>query len=116
MAYQWGNTKLKVDPGSYTPPHAVRKRTVLDLIPGADLSIPSSVLQEGGRERKQASLSGFALSLAEYNLLYDDYLASVQRVFIGPSGEAMNAMIWELSPAKRAFEGKYEYSMTLMEV
>lgn len=114
--YQWGNTKLKVVPGSYTPPHAVRKRTVLDLIPGADITTPSSVLQDGGRDRKQASLSGFTVSLTEYNLLYDDYLASIQRLFTGPSGETFTAMIWELSPATRVFEGKYEYNMTLMEV
>jgi len=114
--YTWGTSRLKVVPESYNPPHAVRKRTVIDLIPGADVLLPASIIQAGGRDRKQATLSGFATSLAEYNLLYDDYLNSITRTFTGPSGETLNAMIWELSPAQRIFAGKYEYSMILMEV
>jgi len=114
--YTWGTTKLKVVPESYTPPHAARKRTVIDLIPGADVSTPASIIQDGGRDRKQATLSGFTTSLAEYNRLYDDYLNSITRTFTGPAGEMLNAMIWELSPAQRIYAGKYEYSMTLMEV
>jgi hypothetical protein len=114
--YSWGTTKLKVVPESYNPPHAVRKRTVIDLIPGADISTPASIIQDGGRDRKQATLSGFTTSLAEYNLLYDDYLSSTVRTFIGPADETLNAMIWELSPAQRIFADKYEYNITLMEV
>lgn len=114
--YTWGTTRLKVVPESYNPPHAVRKRTVIDLIPGADISTPASVLQDGGRDRKQSTFSGFTVTLAEYNLLYDDYLASTVRTFTGPSGDTLSGMIWEISPAKRIFSGKYEYSITLMEV
>jgi len=114
--YTWGTTRLKVVPESYNPPHATRKRTIIDLVPGADISTSASIIQDGGRDRKQATFSGFTTSLAEYNLLYDDYLTSAVRTFIGPAGETLNTMIWELSPAQRIYAGKYEYSMTLMEV
>lgn len=114
--YLWGTKKLKVEPESYSPPHAVKLRSVMEIIPGADLSTPASIIQDGGRERKQATMSGFTTSLAEYNELFDDYMASVQRTFTGPSGETLNALIWELSPATRIIGKKYEYDITFMEV
>lgn len=114
--YQWGSLKLKINPESYSPPHAVKQRSVIGVIHGADLSAPASVLQDGGRERYQTSMSGFTTTLTEYNELYNDYLASVVRTFTGPSGETLTGMIWELSPAKRVISSKFEYDLVLMEV
>ena len=116
MAFLWGTTELTVVPESYNPPHAVRKRTVIDLIPYDEITNPSSILQDGGRERKQVSLSGFVTSLADYETLYADYLASTVRTFTGPDEETMSCMIWDLSPAKRIYYGKLDYSLILMEV
>jgi exoribonuclease II len=114
--FYWGELKLKVDTGSYNPPHATREKTVIDVIPGADIALPASILQEGGRARKVANLSGFCTSYTEYDVLYQDYLNSIIRTFTGPSGETLEGIIYELSPATRVMARKFEYDIVFMEV
>jgi len=114
--YKWGEKKLKIEPGSYSPPYAPRQREIIDLIPGADLTRPNSVMQDGGRERYRVAMNGFCNTYAEYLELYADYMASVSRVFIGPDGETLTAIIFELSEPSREMYKKFSYSITLMEV
>lgn len=113
--YLWGEKKLKIDPGSYSPPYAARERSVITLIPSADISTPNSVIQDGGRERKTVSMSGFTNSLTEYNELHSEYLTGTVRTFTGPSGETLDGFIYELSAPKRAMYRKFEYTLTIME-
>lgn len=114
--YFWGNTKLKVDVGSYNPPHATRERTVINVIPSTDIATPASILQEGGRSRKTANLKGFCVTYDEYQSLFDDYLNTVIRTFTGPNGETLQGIIYELSPATRVMHSKFEYTIVFMEV
>ena len=113
--FRWGDTELKVEFGKYVAPFAKRERSILALIPSIDLSAASSVVQDGGRERKVVNLNGFCLSLEEYGLLYDDYLLGTVREFEGPSGEYFDGLIYELSAPKQVNNTKFEYDLTIME-
>jgi len=114
--YLWGEKILKIEPGSYSPPHAIKQREIIDILPGADSVTANSIIQDGGRERYRTAMNGFCTSYAEYLDLYTDYMASVSRVFTGPDGETLTAMIYELSEPTREMYMKYNYSITLMEV
>lgn len=113
--YLWGATKLKVNTGSYNPPYSTREKNVINLIPSADITLPNSVVQDGGRSRKITSMSGFTVTLEEYLALHTDYLLSTVRTFTGPSGETLDGFIYELSAPKRVMAKKFEYDITIME-
>ena len=114
--YKWGDKVLKIELGSYNPPYAKKQRGILEIIPGADLTTPNSIIQDGGRDRYQTSMNGFCNTYEEYKELFDDYMASVSRIFIGPDGETLTAIIYELSEPSREMYKKFNYSITLMEV
>lgn len=113
--YLWGDKELKIVPGTYNPPFALKQRSIIEIIPSISTSY-NSVLQDGGRERKRAAMEGFCISLEEYNELYNDYLAAIEKTFTGPTGETLTGIIYELSAPTRVMYKKYEYSITLLEV
>lgn len=114
--YKWGETNLNVSRYSYKPPYRVPSISEIQLVPGADLSVPGTVIQQGGRSRKRVKFEGYCTSLADYNALQDDWNSCIVRTFIGPDGETLSMMIEELKEATRIVSFKYEYSITLMEV
>lgn len=114
MFCTWGNTTLKVKPGTYSPLHCTNGLVEIEIL--SDTSgDPATVLQQAGRGRKRASFEGFTFAYADYEDLHDDYLALTERTFTGPEG-SLTMIISELSPATMVVNGKWEYSVTLMEV
>ncbi|MDF2881671.1 MAG: hypothetical protein K0R54_2228 [Clostridiaceae bacterium] len=114
---KWGTTELNVIKDSYIPPFAKPKLNVIEILPGADNTAPSSIIQQGGRGRYQVSFNGFVRNNTEYQALLDDTINLTERTFDGADGFTMNMIISDFTPTKRSlFPLKIEYSMTLMEV
>lgn len=114
MAYTWGTTNLKITPGTYSPIHASNGLVEIEILPDASGN-PATVIQQAGRGRKRVSFDGFTSTYTAYKALHDDYIALTQRTY-ADGNDSLAMIISELSPAKMIINGKWEYSMTLMEV
>jgi len=114
MPYLWGSTVLKITPGTYKPPHSENGLVVIEILPDGTTN-PASVIQQAGRSRAVANFDGFTRSYADYKALHDDYIALTERTF-ADGNESLTMIISELSPATMVINGKWEYSITLMEV
>jgi hypothetical protein len=114
MPYTWGSTNLKIVPKTYSPPHSSNGLTEIPILPDGTTN-PASVIQQAGRGRKIVYFEGFTTSYADYAELHDDFVALTQRTF-DDGNESLTMIISDLSPATMITAGKYEYSMTLMEV
>jgi hypothetical protein len=114
MPYTWGSTNLKIVPQTYSPPHSSNGLTEIIILPDGSGN-PSTVLQQAGRGRKTVSFQGFTTTRAAYMALRDDYVTLTERIF-SDGTESLNMIISDLSPATMITEGKYDYSITLMEV
>lgn len=113
MAYTFGSYTLKIKPETYQPLWAENKLNVIDILPDGTTN-PASVLQQGGRGRYQTSFEGFVTSYSDYQNLRTDYLALTARTFTDGT-DSLSMIISELSPATMIINGKWEYSITLME-
>lgn len=112
--FTWGITTLKVVPGTYNPPHCENGLTEINILPDASGNL-ASVMQQAGRGRYRASFDGFTSSYAAYKALLNDSIAQTERVFVD-GNETLTMTIESLSPATMVIDGKWEYSITLMEV
>lgn len=114
MAYTWGSTTLKVAKNSYAPLFANNGIVEINILPDSSGNA-ASILQQGGRNRKRISLSGYGTE-AEYYALLTDYYAATSRVFTDTDGNTLTSVIEALS-ATREDNGLYPYvySITLVE-
>jgi len=112
--YTWGTTNLKITPGTYSPCHATNGLIEIEILPNGTVN-PASIIQQTGRGRMRVNFEGFTTSYANYKTLRDDYIALTQRIF-ADGNDSLTMIISELSPATMIVNGKWEYSITLVEV
>ena len=94
--FKWGDTQLQVKVGSYRGPFPTINITETNLIP-IGTATPSSSLQTGGRLRKKATMGIILDTFADYQALYDAYLASEVRLLELMDGVTMeSAMIFAM--------------------
>lgn len=114
---KWGTTNLNIIKDSYIPPFAKSNLNIINILPGADNTIPASVIQQGGRDRYQVSFDGFIRNYTDYKALQDDHINMTSRTFTGADGFSTSMIISDFKPGRRTlFPLKLEYSITLMEV
>ena len=90
----WGDTRLRIKNGSYRPPEAETRITEIKILSNPSTpTVPATVLQQGGAERKRTSFAGYVRSLDEYSDLQSDKLHATVRTFTGPMGETLTGII-----------------------
>lgn len=113
-SYTWGSTALLVAKNSYKPPQAENGLSEIKILPDTSGN-PASVVQQGGRARKRASFEGYATE-SGYCALLTDYYAATSRTFTDLDGNALTAVIENISSVRENSPYPYKYSITLMEV
>lgn len=111
--YTWGDMDLFIGKKGYSPPLPSSNGVVeLTLLPDGSTN-PMSVIQKGGRGRKQVRISNAYATESDFQSLASDFMAVTERTFTDPNSNSMNAIIEQLTGTK---DGEYyEYSMTLKE-
>lgn len=116
MGFKWGETDLDVVEGTYIPPHKRTEILEFAVVPGDDLSVPASFLQQSGRGRLVGSLSGIAYSWEGVAGFKSDDLTKTVRTFTDPYGLEMQAIIQEYrTTGFRHGDEIIEYSLVVME-
>lgn len=113
--FMWGDKDLIVSDGTYIPPHATVDLEEIEVIKGLDNTTPNSVLQQGGRNRIEASFQGLLFSFEELNAFYDDDIAKTERTFTDPYGLSLNMIIKEFAIGKWKHNQEFEYTIKLLE-
>lgn len=114
---KWGSTTLNVLKDSYIPPYAESEINIIDLIPGTDNTTPSTVMQQGGRQRYEVRFEGLVWSYAAYQALESDYISGTSRTFNDDDTTDITMVITELKPKSRSLAPfRIIYEITLTEV
>lgn len=109
----WGLYELFIT-GEYISPFPSLNVQEIDVIPSGT-ETPSTIIQTGGRGRKKASMTILVEQKQDYDNLFADYMASVQRVFTGYRDETMNAIISDLTPPDYISDGSMICRVAFLE-
>lgn len=116
MATTWGSLSLNIYEETYRMASASATYVEIPLIPSAaDPTAVGTIVQQGGRSRKQMSFRGAVTSISDYTALLTDHLAGTAKTVTGLDNVGMNAFIYYLGPAiwKETF---WEYDVIFLEV